>query len=97
MLDAKVRLGLAWMALAAITVGYLAIDRVTDHAVLPEASTAVTVGAIVLALLKAKIVFNELMDARHGPRVLRLATDVWILVMGAMLIGTYLVSQRLHR
>jgi hypothetical protein len=94
--DAKTRLGVAWAALALITVGYLAIDHVTDHGGILEASTVITVGTILLALLKAKIIFNEFMDARHAPRLLRVATNVWILVMGTMLIGTYLVSQRLH-
>jgi len=96
MIRAKTRLDLAWVVLALITVGYLAIDHFASSGGVLEASTVITVGAILLALLKTRIIFSEFMDSRGAPRVLRLATNLWILAMGTMLIGTYLVSQRFH-
>ena len=96
MVDAKTRLNVAWVVLAAITVGYLAIDHFASQDGLPQPSTVITVGAILLALVKARIIFSELMDSRNAPRLLRLATTIWIVVMGSMLIGTYLVSQMLR-
>lgn len=97
MINAKTRLNVAWVVLAIITVGYLAIDHFANNDGVPEASTVITLGAILLALLKARIIFSEFMDSRNAPRILRVATNLWILAMGTMLIGTYLVSQRLAR
>ena len=86
----KQRLFVAWLVLVAITVMYLWIDRGGD-----EASTAVTVAAIVLALVKFRIIVRELMDVRHAPAILRRITDGLALLIGVALLGTYLVGHAL--
>ncbi len=96
MADARTRLGVAWAALALITLAYLVIDHTTDHDGTLAPSTAVTIGAIVLALVKMRIIFGEFMDVRNAPPLLRRATDLWVLIMGTILLGTYLVGQSLH-
>ena len=42
------------------------------------ASTAVTVAAICLALVKVRIIMREFMEVRHAPPLLRRLTDLWI-------------------
>jgi hypothetical protein len=86
------RLSVAWTVVVAITLVYLAIDRSADDGVL-DASTAASVAAIVLALAKLRIIMREFMDVRRAPKVLRTLTDTLVIVMGASLLGTYLVGR----
>jgi cytochrome b561 len=69
------------------------IDRSADGDHALAASTAASIGAIVLALVKLRIIMREFMDVRHAPKVLRTLTDVLVVVMGLSLLGTYLVGQ----
>ena len=87
------RLAVAWVIVVAITLVYVMIDRSADgeHALAP--STAASIGAIVLALVKLRIIMREFMDVRHAPKVLRTLTDALVVVMGLSLLGTYLVGQ----
>lgn len=86
------RLSVAWTVVVAITLVYLAIDRSADDGVL-VASTAASVAAIVLALAKLRIIMREFMDVRRAPKVLRTLTDTLVIVMGASLLGAYLVGR----
>jgi hypothetical protein len=90
---AKKRLAVVWVVLVAITVVYLWIDRSADRHGIPIASTAVTVLAIVLALVKFRIILREFMDVRHAPRLLRRSTDLLVVVIAVALLGTYLVGR----
>ena len=49
--------------------------------------------AIVLALVKLRIIMREFMDVRHAPRVLRTMTDLLLAVMAVAMIGSYLVGR----
>ena len=69
------------------------IDRAVDDDGVLRASTVASVAAIVLALVKVRIIMREFMDVRHAPRVLRAMTDALVIVMGACLLGTYLVGR----
>ena len=89
----KTRLLVAWLALVAITVIYLWIDRSTDEEGVYVASVAVTVSAILLALVKFRIVLRELMDVRHAPPRLRTACDILVVVVGVSLLATYFVGR----
>ena len=81
--------------LVAVTLIYLVIDRsADDHGVL-VASTVASVAAIVLALVKVRIILREFMDVRHAPKVLRAMTDALVVVMAVCLLGTYLVGRAL--
>jgi cytochrome b561 len=87
------RLAVAWLIVVAITLVYVMIDRSADGEHALAASTAASIGAIVLALVKLRIIMREFMDVRHAPKVLRTLTDALLVVMGLALLGTYLVGQ----
>ena len=91
--SSKRRLNIAWFVLVAITVGYLWIDHTAEDDGLPTASTAVTVSAIVLALVKYRIVMREFMDVRRAPPVLRRLTDGLVAVIAVSLLTSYFVGQ----
>jgi len=78
------RLLVTWLALASLTLAYLWIDHSR-----PRASAAVTVGVIVIALVKVRIIFREFMEVRRAPALLRRLTDVWMLILAASLLGCY--------
>lgn len=92
-LPAERRLSVAWIVVAAVTLMYLVIDGSADDHGLPGAGAFASVAAITLALVKVRIILREFMDVRHAPTVLRTMTDALVVVMGACLLGTYLVGR----
>jgi hypothetical protein len=92
-LPADRRLTVAWIVVVAVTLIYLLIDGTAEAHGLPRASAFASVAAITLALAKVRIILRELMDVRHAPRVLRSMTDALVAVMGACLLGTYLIGR----
>jgi len=82
-----------WLILVAISLAYLGIDRAATHRGIPTASTVVTVGAICFAVVKVRIIMREFMEVRTAPRVLRLLTDFWVLLMAAAMLGVYLAGK----
>ncbi|HUO49853.1 MAG TPA: cytochrome C oxidase subunit IV family protein [Acidimicrobiales bacterium] len=82
------RLFVVWLVLVGITLTYLWIDHAGGVGG-PRASTAVTVAAIVLALVKVRIIMREFMEVRHAPAPLCLLTDLLVVVMGAAMLATY--------
>ena len=91
--SSKKRLNVAWLVLVAITVIYLWIDHTAEEDGVPTASTAVTVSAIVLALVKYRIVLREFMDVRNAPPRLRRLTDLLVAVIAVSLLTSYLVGR----
>jgi hypothetical protein len=87
------RLVAVWLILSAITVGYAVIDRSANHGGVRQASTAVTMAAVVLALVKVRIIMGEFMEVRNAPRLLRILANLWIVIMGAAMITSYLVGK----
>jgi hypothetical protein len=86
------RLLVVWLVLSLMTFAYIWLaDRADDDGLL-RASTAVTVGAIVIALMKVRIIFREFMEVRHAPAMLRRLTDAWVLIIGVCLIGSYFIG-----
>lgn len=92
--SAAKRLTTAWIVVVVLTLIYLAIDGAADDGAL-EGSTVASVAAVALALAKLRIIMREFMDVRHAPRMLRLMTDALVIVMGACLLGTYLMGRAL--
>jgi hypothetical protein len=82
------RLSVTWLVLASLTLAYLWID----HSRSPGASVAVTVGVIVIALVKVRIIFREFMEVRRAPPLLRRLTDAWVLLLAAGLLGSYFIG-----
>jgi hypothetical protein len=89
------RLFAVWLLLVGITVSYLWIDHAAGGAGAPRASTAVTVLAICLALVKVRVIVREFMEVRHAPRALCRITDGLILVMALAMLGTYAAGRAL--
>ena len=87
------RLFVVWLILVGITVAYLAIDRAANDHGLATASTAVTVAAICLALVKVRIIMREFMEVRGAPQALCRLTDFWVVLMGVAMLGVYLAGR----
>lgn len=88
----KRRLLIAWLVLSALTLGYLWIDHSADHDGTASASAVVTSTAIVIALIKVRIIFREFMEVRHAPVLLCRLTDAWVLLLAACLLGSYFIG-----
>ncbi|MCT7662193.1 cytochrome C oxidase subunit IV family protein [Mycobacterium deserti] len=86
------RLMIVWMILSAMTVVYVWLDHSADQDGTLRASTVVTVSAIVIALIKVRIIFREFMEVNHAPAWLCRLTDGWVVLIGTILLGTYLVG-----
>ena len=82
-----------WLVLALLTLSYLWIDRSADHdgTFHPLASSSRS-WAIVIAVVKVRIIFREFMEVRHAPALLRRLTDLWVVLIAVALIGCYLVG-----
>jgi hypothetical protein len=89
----KKRLLGAWLVLVAITLIYLWVDHSADSSGVLVASSSVTVAAIVLALIKFRIVLREFMDVRHAPLLLRRLTDLLVAVIAVSLLASYLIGR----
>lgn len=86
------RLLIVWVILTSLTLIYVAIDHSVDSDKTLRASTAVTVSAIVIALVKVRIIFREFMEVRHAPPLLCRITDGWVVLVGVCLLGSYFVG-----
>jgi Prokaryotic Cytochrome C oxidase subunit IV len=89
----NMRLFVVWLILVGITVAYLGIDRSVDDHGIATASTAVTVAAICLALIKVRIIMREFMEVRGAHQVLCRLTDFWVVLMGVAMLGVYLAGR----
>jgi hypothetical protein len=86
------RLLIVWVILTSLTLIYVVIDHSVDGDGALRASTVVTVSAIVIALVKVRIIFREFMEVRHAPALLRRITDGWVVLVGVCLLGSYFVG-----
>ena len=90
------RLLIVWAVLCALTLGYLWLDHSADGHGALRASTVVTTAAIVIALVKVRIIFREFMEVRHAPVLLCRLTDAWIAIMAVSLLGSYFAGVALR-
>ena len=86
------RLLVVWAILTSMTLVYVWLDEVIDHNGTVRASTVVAVSAIVIALIKVRIIFREFMEVRHAPALLCRLTDGWVVLIGVCLLGSYFVG-----
>jgi len=89
------RLALVWLVLTLMTLAYIWLDHSADDDGAYRASTVVTVAAIVIALVKVRIIFREFMEVRHAPVLLRRLTDAWVVLMAVCLLGSYFIGSAL--
>ena len=85
------RLILVWVALSAISLAQLALGSLGQPGVLTP-NAAVTASAIVIALIKVRVIMREFMEVRHAPVLLCRLTDLWVVVTGVSLLGSYFVG-----
>jgi hypothetical protein len=86
------RLLIVWLILSSMTLVYVLMDQAVDQNGTLRASTVVTVSAIVIALIKVRIIFREFMEVRHAPVLLCRLTDGWVVLIGVCLLGSYFVG-----
>ncbi len=86
------RLLIVWLILTSMTLVYIWLDHAVDQNGVRRASTVVTVSAIVIALVKVRIIFREFMEVRHAPVLLRRLTDAWVVLIAVCLLGSYFVG-----
>ena len=86
------RLLIVWLILTSMTLAYVWIDHTVDQNGMLRASTVVTVSAIVIALIKVRIIFREFMEVRHAPAWLCRFTDAWVVLIAVCLLGSYFVG-----
>jgi hypothetical protein len=89
----KKRMLITWLCLAAITVGYAALDGAAEEGGAPRASALVTSSAIVIALVKVRIIFREFMEVRGAPALLRRLTDLCVVLMAVVMLGSYAIGR----
>jgi len=82
------RLILVWLVLSAITLTQLGVGSVDGSDSL-RPNAAVTSSAIVIALVKVRIIVREFMEVRHAPVLLCRLTDLWVVLAGVSLLGSY--------
>ena len=90
------RLILALLVLSGITLTQLAIGSLDGREAL-RPSAAITSGAIVIALVKVRIIIREFMEVRHAPVLLCRLTDLWVVFAGVSLLGCYFVGMAFSR
>ena len=86
------RLLIVWLILTSMTLAYVWIDHTVDQNGTLRPSTGVTVSAIVIALIKVRIIFREFMEVRHAPAWLCRLTDGWVVLIAVCLLGSYFVG-----
>ena len=90
------RLIVALLTLSAITFSQLGIGSLDGQGAL-EPNAAITSSAIVIALVKVRIIIREFMEVRHAPVLLCRLTDLWVLFAGVSLLGCYFVGMAFSR
>ncbi len=86
------RLMVVWLVLTAMTLVYVWMDRSVDDSGVLRPSAVVTTSAIVIALVKVRIIFREFMEVRHAPVFLCRLTDAWVVLVGVCLLGSYFIG-----
>ncbi len=84
------RLLCVWVVLALLTLTYLWIDHSAGGSL--KANAVVTSSVVVIALVKVRIIFREFMEVRDAPVLLCRLTDAWVLLIAAVLLGSYFVG-----
>lgn len=83
-------LTVVWALLTAITLASWWISQ--GSGVDYRANTAVTLGVLLLAVVKVHFVMRYFMEVRHAPPWLKRITSGWLLVLCLLLCGIYLAG-----
>ena len=80
------RITWTWALLSALTVVSWVLAATRRY----SPGTAVTIVVLAIAAVKTRTVIRQFMEVRVAPRWLRRATDAWLAVLMAAIIGLYL-------
>ena len=80
------RITWTWALLSALTMVSWALAATRRY----SPGTAVTIVVLAIAAVKTRTVIRQFMEVRVAPRWLRRATDAWLAVLMAAIIGLYL-------
>lgn len=86
------RLFFVLLILSAITLAQLALGSLRERDPLTP-NAGVTSSAIVIALIKVRVIVREFMEVRHAPVLLCRLTDLWVVLTGVSLLGFYFVGR----
>jgi len=86
------RLLVVWLVLSTITIAQLGLGSVDRQAALTP-NAAITSSAILMALIKVRLIFREFMEVRHAPPLLSRLTDLWVVLTGGILLGCYFAGR----
>ncbi len=89
-LSTNSRLIIAWFALTAITLLAWWIGA-RHEAHIPDPDAAVAIGAIVITIVKVRVILREFMHVRHAPTRLRHVTDAWLAVFTLAMLAAYFI------
>jgi len=89
------RLLVVWVLLSTITLASLWLG-LRDGADAPAPDAVVASGAILVALVKTRIILREFMEVRHAPVLLGRVTDLWLVVTALCLLAAYFAGMA-HR
>lgn len=82
------RLTAVWLTLSAFTViAWLVVHTGAGL----TAQTLTTIGVLALGLVKSRLILWHFMEIRTAPQWLRIATDVWLVVLWGGILGAYVV------
>lgn len=84
------QLTIVWVFLTAITLASWWISQGTGVAY--HTNVAVTLGVLMIAVVKVHFVIRYFMEVRHAPRWLKRTTGGWLLLLFMLLCGIYLAS-----
>lgn len=90
------RLALVWLVLTALTLSYLWVDHAADRGGTLRPSTAVTTAVILISLIKVRLIAGQFMEVRGAPMLLRRLTDLWVVLIAAALLASYLTGATLR-
>lgn len=90
------RLFFVLLALSTITLAQLSVGSLDAPGSL-RSNAMVTCGAILVALIKVRIIIREFMEVRHAPRLLCRLTDLWVVLTAVSLLGGYFAGTALSR
>ncbi|MHA7664962.1 cytochrome C oxidase subunit IV family protein [Mycolicibacterium sp. HS_4_1] len=87
-MTAAARTTAVWAGLSMITVAswFLAPAHHTGPV---AASTPITIGVLVLAVIKTRLIIQEFMEVRTAPLWLKLATDGWLVALFGAIVVIY--------
>jgi hypothetical protein len=77
-----------WAILSAITLMSLWLGPPSAGHVV--ASVPITIAVLAMALIKARLIIQYFMEVRAAPTWLRVATDVWLVVLWGAILAIYL-------